>query len=263
MLTSQDLYSTLQFCERKVQPFQTSMREINTRAVNATDRDDFLSAVKRRRVEAAINLLTWTSILWNSAWARNICACSLYQSIDGAKEAVFGMLPEAEEEPRQCSLCTSIISLNNPGNMASGPEWRASPEDEVDNLRIVIRVVCTLCEIALCEPVHTVTENGYWPHFHYNDRTNNKKDLLRDIRLRCEGRYANVVKKLLQVVDNPEVRAAPLDVVCNHLERARVDLALFHREYLCSRERQEAETRQWSLENQKKARRIEFPQWSI
>lgn len=241
--------------------FGVSLRDINTRVAQESEsfQAEYRGLVKRRRVQAAIASLTWSNLLWASAWTAYICACSLKQSVTTSGEVVFGMLPRNAADLRTCSLCESIGRLRGPSVFStSHARERASLKDKAANLSLLLRVVVTLCEISLCEPVEIVVTNDAIT-FCYKGQVNSKDTMLRDLRLRCEGRYSAVVKDLLRVVDDPLLPAAPFDVICTYLERARRDLQLFYDKYLCGARRKDTEMQDWYKKSEARINEMEMP----
>lgn len=156
---------------------------------------------------------------------------------------------------RRCCLCTSMASLTH-GDVALFPENRSLPEEERKNVNLMVRVVSTLCEIALCVPLSIVVSANHELTFEYDGQRRGKKAVLEDVRLKMEGRYAGVVKNLWRVLDDRLLPAAPFDVICHHLDQARRDMQNFH-ETLCFDRRMRLEKKAWSTQLQKNISRVE------
>jgi hypothetical protein len=189
-----------------------------------------------------------------------MCACSLKESTTTEGDAVFGMLPSenSEAEARKCSLCRSIPRLQS-GNIASAPEKRATAGDEVRNLQIMLRVVFTLCEIALCQPLYVVATASQELACYYDSQTKTKEDLLQDIRVKMGIPYARVVRRLWRILEDRNIPAAPFDLIYDHLEQARQGMQAFHDNYLCSAREKDKEKSDWAQNLQRWIKIVETP----
>lgn len=182
-----------------------------------------------------------------------MCVCSLKQSASPDNEAVFVML--TGDPIRRCCLCTSMASLTH-GDVVLFPENRSLPGEERKNVNLMVRVVSTLCEIALCVPLSIVVSANQELTLEYDGQRRGKEAVLEDVRLKLEGRYAGVIKNLWRVLDDRRLPAAPFDVICHHLDQARRDMQAFH-ETLCSDRRMRLEKKAWSTQLQKNISRVE------
>lgn len=122
---------------------------------------------------------------------------------------------------------------------------RASSTEIEENREMMTRLGLTLCEIALCAPViKSKHENGHiW--FHYGGSWWTKEDIIREVKASSfRGHYAQVVQECLSFADDSFGKVAPVDVVCEILERARGDLQEWYDEVLCSH-RDKQQDRDW------------------
>jgi hypothetical protein len=102
------------------------------------------------------------------------------------------------------------------------------------------RLGLTLCEIALCVPVIESKFENDCMWFHYGGSWRNKEYLIGVVQHGTfRGHYAQAVRECLSFAEDSFVKVAPVDVVCDILERARSDLQKWYDEVLCSRRREQ------------------------
>lgn len=122
---------------------------------------------------------------------------------------------------------------------------RTSSTEIEENREMMTRLGLTLCGIALCAPVIESKHENHRMWFHYGGSWCTKEKIIREVENSSfRGYYAQAVEDCLSFADDSFDKVAPVDVVCEILERARGDLQKWYDEVLCSR-RDEQQGRDW------------------
>lgn len=86
------------------------------------------------------------------------------------------------------------------------------------------RLGLTLCEMALCTPIHAIESDAQQLMYCYRGLEQSKHEMLADVASDFGGPYANVAKVLLAFREDPNKTVAPFDVVCLTIEECRQQL---------------------------------------